>query len=73
MTLSASPLYNSILRCDSALSPADISAWLLSLRGRPYVPGSGYDVGAVVRAVAGGRRYYCAGVNVENADMALSV
>lgn len=63
-----------ILRAGAVMPPDAVVAWLRALRGRPYVPASGYDVGAVLRVdnVPGGP-YYCAGVNVENADHALSV
>ena len=66
-------LYDPIIRFDESLDNAAITRWLLALRGRPHVPGSHYDVGAVLRVTAGGRIAYCAGVNVENADAALSV
>lgn len=65
--------YEPLIRFADSLTPAAITAWLLSLRGRPYVPASQYDVGAVLRVEAAGRVAYCAGVNVENTDSALSV
>jgi cytidine deaminase len=65
--------YEPIISFAESLSVAEITAWLLRLRGRPHVPGSHYDVGAVLRVDAGGRTAYVAGVNVENIDPALSV
>lgn len=71
--MNASVTTDRIFRAGVTLNHAEVLAWLRDLRGRPYVPASAYDVGAVLRVRAGGKRYYCAGVNVENADLALSV
>lgn len=73
MNTPPSPLHDSLFRSIPALSDEEITAWLLSLRGRPFVPGSQFDVSAVLKVTCGRRIYYCAGVNVENADMPLSI
>jgi cytidine deaminase len=61
-----------IIRSDEGLCQSDIIKWLQDLRGRPHVPGSGYDVTNVFKARLGRKYYYFAGVNAENIDNRLS-
>lgn len=54
-------------KSETPLSQEEITEWLRSLRGTPFVPASGFDVTAVFRARIGDDdTYYYAGVNVEN-------
>lgn len=74
MTMNFAAPHDPLFRCPAApLTTAEVTSWLRALRGRPYVPGSSFDVGAVLRVRCGGRDYYCAGVNVENIALLLSV
>ncbi len=55
------------------LTDEAIGDWLRELRGRPYVPESGFDVTAVIRSRLGSTDgYYFGGVNVENPDHRIS-
>lgn len=61
-----------IFRKADNLTQDEIHDWLVSLRGNPYVPGSGFDVTSVMKAKIGGESFYFAGVNAENIDQRLS-
>jgi cytidine deaminase len=63
---------SSIFRFKNHLSHEEIHAWLMSLRGKPFVPESEYDVGTVMRVQLNGQIFYAAGVNVENPEHLLS-
>ncbi len=56
------------LRIGASFDHEEIADWLRALRGRPHVPGSGFDVTSVLRVRAGELTAYVAGVNVENVD-----
>lgn len=54
-----------LIYCDIMPEPAQITQWLRILRRNAYVPGSGYQVAAIVMMKAEGGFYFAGGVNVE--------
>lgn len=60
---------NLIIRKAEQLSEADIYAWLIELRGNPFVEQSSFDVTSIFKVKSGKDTYYVGGVNVENTEL----